>query len=313
MEALLPILLRHPFCPPACSYRAVPRLPSPGRRVCNRVPRPPTGRACTNARCSANNACNKTTKHSRPAFASWSNACSAARPNTPPRCRTPRRGKNRPNPATSRPTTRTPRTQTPRLHPPAGGRGNPRRADRPAAMPPVRAGLRPLPRETDATAPSWKSQVRAHRRLILPTTLSAHLWLRLQCRHCHRPAAAQSCPRACWACRSGCAVLLDKYLFYRPTYRLLDDLGEPEGLPLSLELLSYLACNACCRLLEPLYHALAQRLADKPAAWHADETRRPVYASVEGKVARRWIRGSSTAATWWCSCWPVACCTTCRK
>ena len=65
-----------------------------------------------------------------------------------------------PTAATSRPTTRTPRTQTPPRHPPAGRRGNPRRAGRPAALPPVRSGVPRFPSLEPTTARSWKSRCR---------------------------------------------------------------------------------------------------------------------------------------------------------
>lgn len=80
-------------------------------------------------------------------------------------------------------------------------------------------------------------------------------------------------------------LLLDKYLFYRPTYRLLADL-QTHGLDLSLGTLT----DALQRLLpffEPLYEALADHSRQQPL-WHGDETRWQVFATVEGKVGFRW-------------------------
>jgi transposase len=80
-------------------------------------------------------------------------------------------------------------------------------------------------------------------------------------------------------------VLLDKYLFYRPTYRLLEDrkthgLGLPPGtLTGGLQKLA--------PLFGPVYQALAEH-NQQQAHWHADETRWLVFATVEGKVGHRW-------------------------
>ena len=80
-------------------------------------------------------------------------------------------------------------------------------------------------------------------------------------------------------------VLLDKYLFYRPTYRLLADLAS-HGLDLSLGTLTD-GLKRLVLLFEPLYEALVQRSRQQPL-WHADETRWLVFALVEGKVGYRW-------------------------
>ena len=80
-------------------------------------------------------------------------------------------------------------------------------------------------------------------------------------------------------------VLLDKYLFYRPTYRLLADLGS-HGLDLSLGTLTD-GLQRLVPLLEPLYEALVQH-SRQQTLWHADETRWLVFAMCEGKVGYRW-------------------------
>jgi transposase len=80
-------------------------------------------------------------------------------------------------------------------------------------------------------------------------------------------------------------VLLDKYLFYRPTYRLLADLRS-HGLDLSLGTLTD-GLQRLLPLFEPLYEALEQRSRQQPL-WHADETRWLVFAMMEGKVGYRW-------------------------
>ncbi len=80
-------------------------------------------------------------------------------------------------------------------------------------------------------------------------------------------------------------VLLDKYLFYRPTYRLLDDLRS-HGLDLSLGTLTD-GLQRLVPLFEALYDAFVER-SRQQALWHADETRWLVFAMIEGKVGYRW-------------------------
>ncbi len=80
-------------------------------------------------------------------------------------------------------------------------------------------------------------------------------------------------------------VLLDKYLCYRPTYRLLADL-RTHGLDLALGTLTD-GLQRLVPLFEPLYEALIVR-SRQQALWHADETRWLVFAMFEGKVGYRW-------------------------
>jgi transposase len=80
-------------------------------------------------------------------------------------------------------------------------------------------------------------------------------------------------------------VLLDKYLFYRPTYRLLAD-WKTHGLDLSLGTLTD-GLQRLAPLFEPVYQALVEH-NQKQVHWHADETRWLVFATVEGKVGHRW-------------------------
>jgi transposase len=80
-------------------------------------------------------------------------------------------------------------------------------------------------------------------------------------------------------------VLLDKYLFQRPTQRLLAD-WRSHGLDLAEGSLTG-GLQQLLPLFEPLYDALVARSRQQPL-WHADETRWLVFASVEGKVGYRW-------------------------
>jgi transposase len=80
-------------------------------------------------------------------------------------------------------------------------------------------------------------------------------------------------------------ILLDKYLFYRPTYRLLADL-QTQGLDLSLGTITD-GLQRLLPLFEPVYDQLAAHSRQQPL-WHGDETRWQVFATVEGKVGYRW-------------------------
>ncbi len=80
-------------------------------------------------------------------------------------------------------------------------------------------------------------------------------------------------------------VLLDKFLFQRPTYRLLEDL-RTQGLSLSQGTITD-GLQRLLPLFEPLYQALVKH-SQKQTLWHADETRWLVFATVEGKVGHRW-------------------------
>jgi transposase len=80
-------------------------------------------------------------------------------------------------------------------------------------------------------------------------------------------------------------VLLDKYLFYRPTYRLLADL-KTHDLDLSLGTLTD-GLQRLVPLFEPVYQALVEHSRGQ-TLWHADETRWQVFATLEGKVGYRW-------------------------
>jgi transposase len=81
------------------------------------------------------------------------------------------------------------------------------------------------------------------------------------------------------------SVLLDKYQFYRPTYRFLEDLRS-HGLDLSQGSLTG-GLHQLAPLFEPLYEALIKH-NQRQHLWHADETRWFVFATTEGKVGYQW-------------------------
>ncbi len=80
-------------------------------------------------------------------------------------------------------------------------------------------------------------------------------------------------------------VLLDKFLYYRPTCRLLSEL-ESYGLSLSQGTITG-GLEAIAHLFIPVVDAItAKSRAEK--RWHADETRYLVFAEAEGKLGYRW-------------------------
>jgi transposase len=81
------------------------------------------------------------------------------------------------------------------------------------------------------------------------------------------------------------SVLLDKFLYGRPSHRLLQDLSD-HGLNMSPGTLAG-GLHALAPLFAPLDQALVRKLRDEPH-WHADETRWAVFVDVEGKVGHRW-------------------------
>ena len=80
-------------------------------------------------------------------------------------------------------------------------------------------------------------------------------------------------------------VLLDKFLYGRPSHRLLKDLAD-HGLNMSPGTLAG-GLHTLAPLFEPLNQALLGKLRSE-AHWHADETRWAVFVTMQGKVGHRW-------------------------
>jgi transposase len=99
------------------------------------------------------------------------------------------------------------------------------------------------------------------------------------------PGPAKLIPKSIFGVSIWVELLLDKYLFYRPTYRTLADLTT-HGLDLSQGSLTD-GLKRLTPLFEPVYQQLAQH-SQKQTLWHADETRWLVFVTCEGKVGYRW-------------------------
>jgi transposase len=141
----------------------------------------------------------------------------------------------------------------------------------------------PFPGTEDTTV--LEVEVRAHRRLCHRRRY------RPACScGCHpgiitAPAPPRVIPKSIMGVSIWVTVLLDKFHFYRPTYRLLADLST-HGLDLSLGTLT----DGLQRLV-PLFEPLYQKLIDRQQGqehWHADETRWLVFIPYEDKVGHRW-------------------------
>ncbi len=81
------------------------------------------------------------------------------------------------------------------------------------------------------------------------------------------------------------SALLDKFLYGRPSHRLLQDLSH-QGLTMSPGTLTG-GLQAIAPLFAPLDQALTHKLRSE-SHWHADETRWAVFIERAGKVGHRW-------------------------
>src|SRR5512142_238594 len=95
------------------------------------------------------------------------------------------------------------------------------------------------------------------------------------------PPPAKVIPKSILGVSVWVTVLLDKFLFYRPSYRLLEDLST-QGLNLSQGTLTD-GLQRLLPLFEPLYDRLVEH-SQQQTQWHADETRWMVFVTQEGKV-----------------------------
>ena len=99
------------------------------------------------------------------------------------------------------------------------------------------------------------------------------------------PAPARLIERGKFGVSVWTSVLLDKFLYGRPSHRLLQDLAA-HGLQMAPGTLAG-GLAALAPLFEPLEQALVHKLRSQ-AHWHADETRWAVFVNISGKVGHRW-------------------------
>ena len=89
-------------------------------------------------------------------------------------------------------------------------------------------------------------------------------------------------------------ALLDKFLFYRPSYRLLEDL-RTHGVDLPRGTLTD-GLQRFVPLFEPIYHGILTE-SRRGALWSADETRWLVFVQIEQKKGYRWYLWAFRSAT----------------
>jgi transposase len=128
-------------------------------------------------------------------------------------------------------------------------------------------------------------EVRAHRRVIRRRRYRPSCSCGVHSGIVTAPPPPRLIPKSILGVSIWVAILLDKYLFYRPTYRLLAD-WNTLGLDLSLGTVTD-GLKRLVPLLEPVYEAMVTR-SQGQTLWHADETRWQVFVMLEGKVGYRW-------------------------
>jgi transposase len=128
-------------------------------------------------------------------------------------------------------------------------------------------------------------EVKAHRRLIRRRRYRPTCACGVHPGIITPPPPPRLIPKSPFGISIWVSVLLDKYQFYRPNYRLLQD-WRSHGLDLSQGGLTG-GLRQLAPLFEPLYEALVAH-NQLQHLWHADETRWFVFATTEGKVGYRW-------------------------
>lgn len=105
------------------------------------------------------------------------------------------------------------------------------------------------------------------------------------------PAAAKLIPKGRYGISVWTQVLLDKFLFFRPSHRLIADLAT-HGIELPAGTLAG-GLQRIAPMLQPLYQAIGQHCR-AATHWHADETGWKVFVKVEEKADHKrtlWAEG----------------------
>jgi transposase len=129
-------------------------------------------------------------------------------------------------------------------------------------------------------------EVRAHRRVIRRKRYRPTCQCPAQPGIVTAPGPVKLIPKGSLGISVWVALLIDKYLFQRPTYRWLADLRLTQGVAIAQGTLT----DGLQRLL-PLFEPVREAIVAKSLSakhWHADETGWPVYVKREGKSGYRW-------------------------
>jgi transposase len=100
------------------------------------------------------------------------------------------------------------------------------------------------------------------------------------------PGPAKLIPKGSLHLSTWVTLLLDKYLYQRPTYRFLSELRQT----LNVDIAQGTVIGGLKRL-SPLFEPLYEKLIEQNVSewlWHADETRWLVFEEVEGKQGYKW-------------------------
>ena len=129
-------------------------------------------------------------------------------------------------------------------------------------------------------------EVRAHRRVIRRKRYRRTCHCRELPRIVTAPTPPKLIPKGAFGVSFWVHVLIDKFLFQRPTFRLLTDLRLTHGLDVSPGTVTG-GLKRLLPLFEPLYDGIRTKNIGE-TRWHADETRWLVFVEEEGKVGYTW-------------------------
>lgn len=129
-------------------------------------------------------------------------------------------------------------------------------------------------------------QVQAHRRVIRRKRYQPTCDCPDQPRQVTAPCPPKLVPKGGFGISFWVMVLIDKFLFQRPTCRLLEQLRLTVGLDVSQGTVTG-GLKRLLPALEPLYDAIVERNVSE-ARWHADETRWLVLGEIEGETRSKW-------------------------
>jgi len=143
--------------------------------------------------------------------------------------------------------------------------------------------LRPLPGAEESTI--IEVQIQAHMRRIQRQRYQKACQCAQVPGMMTAPPAPRLIPKSPLGVSVWTMVLLDKYLYGRPTHRFCEELRH-YGLPLAQGTLTD-GLQRIAGLFEPLRQALHERQMGEKL-FHGDETRWEVFEEVEGKTGHRW-------------------------
>jgi transposase len=129
-------------------------------------------------------------------------------------------------------------------------------------------------------------EVKAHRRVIKRKRYQPTCQCPSNPKIVTAPGPAKLIPKGSLHLLSWVTLLLDKFLYQRPTYRFLSELRQTLNLDIAQGTVTG-GLKRLSPLFEPLYELLITKNVSE-SLWHADETRWLVFEEVEGKQGYKW-------------------------